>query len=429
MATSDDLENKRRRLSPEKLQLLKRRLGADFVRSEFVAPRNGELAAATRSWRDPASLDLSSAPLIAAGERAAAVVPVQLRDLGFRRLDPALNQVAVASMAAAIRHMGVFCNAGERFSVSSLVQVKELLPANRKLVAAFFVSLAQHGWLEQEQDGVFSCSQPLVVPSAQTALQSALQCSKDTNYAAIVERVAANANELHAILTGASSAAEALFEGGAPVLETAYGGVAEAQYSEGILAALAEALSTSAERPLRVLEIGAGLGATTRRLSPLLTASGGSYVFTDVSKYFIQRAQTRFHDTSGMFYGLLNIDEAPMAAGEVEGKFDLVVASNVLHCSRFLARSLTHARALLKPGGVFLLLEATRNEAWHQISMGLLKGFMSFEDERLIQGVPFVGRQIWESLLSNAGFADITTFPANAEHGELVGQHVFLARK
>lgn len=93
------------------------------------------------------------------------------------------------------------------------------------------------------------------------------------------------------------------------------------------------------EPRLRVLEIGAGSGGATL---PALRALKGNtefpsyreYVFTDVSMAFLSRAREKFRDFRFVKYGLLDIEkdlesQDGEAGFEVEGGFDVIIASNV----------------------------------------------------------------------------------------------------
>ena len=113
-------------------------------------------------------------------------------------------------------------------------------------------------------------------------------------------------------------------------------------------------LAHDAARPLRVVEIGAGTGATTSALIPVLPA-GSSYCFTDVSPVFLHEAEARLAGTPlDVSFRRLDIEQAPQAQGFLPGVFDVVVAANVLHATADLRRTLGHVRSLLAPGGVLV---------------------------------------------------------------------------
>lgn len=84
----------------------------------------------------------------------------------------------------------------------------------------------------------------------------------------------------------------------------------------------------------RIIEIGAGTGATTARALQCLHPEGmvrqySRYLFTDISSAFFQPAMERFVGHEAVEYAVLDISKPP-ADQEIEpASFDLVIASNV----------------------------------------------------------------------------------------------------
>ncbi|KAF4592341.1 polyketide synthase [Ophiocordyceps camponoti-floridani] len=114
---------------------------------------------------------------------------------------------------------------------------------------------------------------------------------------------------------------------------------------------------------LRVLETGAGSGGFTRAFLDLTTtkASGErsyeSYTFTDVSAPFLTSARERFAHYHGIIYDVLDLEKDPACQGFPLESYHLIVASNVVHATRSIQKSLRHLRSLLRPGGRLLMTE------------------------------------------------------------------------
>ena len=174
----------------------------------------------------------------------------------------------------------------------------------------------------------------------------------------------------------------------------------------------------------RILEIGAGTGASTAAILPLLPA-GTSYLFTDLSTLFTRRASERFA-VPGFATGLLDIERDPAAQGLADQRFDVVVAANVLHATADLAATLGHARSLLAPGGALVLLEGTAPRRWIDLVFGLTEGWWRFADTELRPDYPLLAAPAWRAALAAAGFAHIEVIEPDT--GRLFAQAVIVAR-
>lgn len=174
--------------------------------------------------------------------------------------------------------------------------------------------------------------------------------------------------------------------------------------------------------PLRVLELGAGTGGTTAQILPSLPSGAVQYLFTDVSPFFLKKAQTRFKEYPFLSYEVLDI-EKPVPT-ERKGTFDLVLAANVLHATRDLSRTLAHVKELLSPGGVLLLLEGCAARPWLDVTYGLTAGWWHGTDREVRPDYPLLHPDAWLSLLERSGFQQSAALVPTG-----VTQAVILAKK
>ena len=169
--------------------------------------------------------------------------------------------------------------------------------------------------------------------------------------------------------------------------------------------------ATAADVRLRVLEIGAGTGATSAAILKALPPGRVDYTFTDVSPLFLQRAVERFSHVQGMRFGLLDIEQDPAGQGFAAGDYDIVLAANALHATRDLREAVRHARSLLAPGGWLALIEGVADEPWVELTFGLTTGWRRHEDLDLRPASPLIDRHAWETLLAEEGFDDVRLAP------------------
>ncbi|KAI9152296.1 Highly reducing polyketide synthase FUM1 [Paramyrothecium foliicola] len=159
---------------------------------------------------------------------------------------------------------------------------------------------------------------------------------------------------------------------------------------------------------LRILEIGAGTGATTALLLPHLISEHGermysSYVFTDISAGFFGSAKERFEGIPGLAFQVLDISRDPVDQGFKMGSFDLIVAANVIHATPNLEETLSNCRKLLRPSGKLMLQEIHSAMKSPNFVMGSLSGWWLGEaDGRTHE--PYVAPTRWAEALNTCGF-------------------------
>ncbi|KAL4796631.1 hypothetical protein BDV19DRAFT_388136 [Aspergillus venezuelensis] len=179
------------------------------------------------------------------------------------------------------------------------------------------------------------------------------------------------------------------------------------------LAAIVQQLSHQHPR-MRIVEVGAGTGGTTKAVLDALGNHYASYTYTDISTGFFENARTIFaQHGSKVGFKTLNIESSPADQGFTPGTFDMVISSNCLHATRSLDETLRHCRQLLRPGGRLILLEITRDFLPTQLVMSTLPGwFLGVDDGR--PWAPTVSVERWDELLRANGFSgvDVSSTPS-----------------
>ena len=238
---------------------------------------------------------------------------------------------------------------------------------------------------------------------------------KHAGHAAEIDLVARCGAALAAVMRGETDPLQLIFPNGDDKAAGIYGGAGLAQRANAMAAAaLDAAIARRAGRPLRVIEVGAGTGATTELALPVLAKAPGShYLFTDVSPAFLRDAETRFGNA--IETALFDAERAPREQKLDEHCFDVVIAANVVHATARIDPSLAHLRALLAPGGVLILVESTRAQQWWDIVFGLTDGWWRFADTALRPDHPLLDAASWRACLANAGFASSESVGVDAE--------------
>ncbi|CAH0051607.1 unnamed protein product [Clonostachys solani] len=160
---------------------------------------------------------------------------------------------------------------------------------------------------------------------------------------------------------------------------------------------------------MKILEVGAGTGGTTRAVLSAVGDHYASYMYTDISAGFFEPAKAKFNEHAGkLSFKTLNIENDPVDQGFVQGAYDMVIASNALHATRCLKDTLSHCRRLLRPGGYLVLLEITTNHLPIQLIMGTLPGWFLGADEGRVW-VPTLSLGEWDKSLKEVGFSGVDT--------------------
>ncbi|KAK7724332.1 Type I Iterative PKS [Diaporthe eres] len=201
-----------------------------------------------------------------------------------------------------------------------------------------------------------------------------------------------------------------------PINRAAYAGI------EDHLTRLASRLQAddsriSAEHPLRILEMGAGTGGTTKRLVPLLARLGlpVEYTFTDLSPSLVAQARKAWgKQYPFMRFAVHDIEKQP--APELVGTQHLVIASNAVHATPSLQDSMRCIRNILRPDGFLCLVEMTRPMYWVDIVFGLFEGWWMYNDGR--EHV-IAHEERWEADLQASGYGHVDWIDGESEESKI----------
>jgi NADPH:quinone reductase-like Zn-dependent oxidoreductase/SAM-dependent methyltransferase/NADP-dependent 3-hydroxy acid dehydrogenase YdfG/acyl carrier protein len=235
----------------------------------------------------------------------------------------------------------------------------------------------------------------------------ALARSAPPGAAAMSSMTARVAKGLSAALVGDQEPMELLFpEGAIDEAERLYRDSAPAAIFNGMLA---EAVATAVVEGARggrfeVMEIGAGTGGTTARVIECLPADNIGYLFTDVGAAFVAKARKRFGHDSRMAFATFDLERDIESQGLQAGRYDLIIAANVVHATADLRTSLARVRRLLKPNGLLALMEVVQPQRWFDLTVGLTAGWWAFTDLDIRPDYPILTAERWRALLAECGF-------------------------
>ncbi|KAF8241412.1 hypothetical protein K440DRAFT_656775 [Wilcoxina mikolae CBS 423.85] len=156
------------------------------------------------------------------------------------------------------------------------------------------------------------------------------------------------------------------------------------------------------------------------KLTPELDEAGAPrfahYDYTDISAGFFEKAKELFADTADhMSFRILDAEKDPIQQGFEAGKYDLIVAANVIHATKDLDVTLQNARKLLKPGGKLILYEMINPAVLRTgFAFGVLSGWWLAVKENRKWG-PLMSQKDWDAVLRRTKFTGVdvalTDFP------------------
>ena len=220
------------------------------------------------------------------------------------------------------------------------------------------------------------------------------------------------------VLRGTMLATDLLFSGSSmEKMEGIYKGNMRSDFFNSAMADVAKAYIKvqTEENPrakVRIIEIGAGTGGTTSMVLPELSSLQDhiqEYCFTDLSRAFLMHGEKEWGSDYPFFAcKIWNIEKSLTDQGIEMGAYDIAFATNVLHATKDIRKTLRNTKAALKRNGLLILNEGIQKTIYSTIVFGLLDGWWLNEDvESRIPGSPFLTPESWEKALADEGFGPV----------------------
>lgn len=338
-------------------------------------------------------------------------------------------------LGAQLEAMGCFTRLPAR--LDEMQASSGISPRYARWFSESVAALVRHGVLSTRDGKTYTRSGPPSRPDEvwQEWEGARSRWTQDPNTRALTTLAETTIKALPDILVGRQLATDVLFSRGSmSLVEGVYKHNPVADFFNDALArsvvAYAELLrEQSPGARVRILEIGAGTGGATAHVLAMLRTCAldvEEYCFTDVSPAFLQHAEKTYSPGNPFLTRrLLDIDVPLEAQGIPRAHFDIVLASNVLHATPDIRRTLRNAKAALAQNGLLILNEISHNTLFAHLTFGLLDGWWSYEDEDLrIPGCPALAPETWKAVLESEGFSSVF-FPAADAHER--GQQVIIA--
>ncbi|MFF5969366.1 alpha/beta fold hydrolase [Streptomyces collinus] len=319
-------------------------------------------------------------------------------------------------------------------SVDGLAERLQVAPRHRWLLDRWIASLLAEGCVGRRDGALVATNEAAPEPADDDRVSSA--CAT-LGYGDELRDFFLRCNgNLSLLLRDKLTVQELWFKGGGfAVAESTYRDNPMARY---LNAALAEAVvrhvrNRAGAAPVRVLELGAGVGATTSDLLPMLAATGVElrYVFSDISPVFLKAARERFADFPFVEFELIDINDG---SGPSTPPADVVLSANVLHNALDVGATLARLRRMTADDGTLAFVESSREHYQLMASMlFMLSGVdgrsrPGSADFRATENRVCLTRPEWHEQLRRAGFTPTVTVPDGERNpAAVLEQYLYVA--
>lgn len=340
---------------------LRRRVKTEFQRDLPVA----ELLAGA-SVDDIVGLFDTPAPAVHTTERAPEAIAERARlaaeravpdDMDADRIRSARDDLDVFGMRAMRQVLDPVLGDGDVHTVDEIATRLEFAPRHRWLLRRWLGELTTHGCLEVDPDRGYRIVRPVPAPIRPDRYAVCADLGYSREFATFL---ASADDRLIELAQDRLRVQELLFpDGDMLTAEAAYRDNVISRYlnlaAREVVADIVARLASD-RTPVRILELGAGVGGTTDDVVAGLSGLPVDYHFTDLSTFFLTAARKRFAHYPWMRYGILDLnvdlDQQP--------RYDVVIAANVLHNAHHIGDTLHRLHDLLNPGGAVVFIEACR---------------------------------------------------------------------
>jgi NADPH:quinone reductase-like Zn-dependent oxidoreductase/acyl carrier protein/ubiquinone/menaquinone biosynthesis C-methylase UbiE/short-subunit dehydrogenase len=231
------------------------------------------------------------------------------------------------------------------------------------------------------------------------------------------------------VLTGKVDGRELIFPGGSSEeMEQLYRSALPATIYNGMMADAVVRLAEARNGAVRILEVGGGTGATTEIVLKALREAEiapEEYLFTDISPLLIRRTRERAGVAPFFLARTFNLEQDAASQG-ITGRFDIILAANVLHATSDIRATLSRLNGLLTGNGQLLITEVIGKQRWSDLTVGLLDEWWRFKDLDLRLDHPALPAGRWKKVLFDAGFAEVQVVPTTG-HGLYAYQELIFA--
>jgi len=354
----------------------------------------------------------------------------------FKQWIEVADKTTLIQIIKTLQESGLFKDCNVSHSIEEIQQAVKVVPKLYRLLRRWMNALCIEGLIQRDQDtDKYRLIKELGDNASEKMWEQMDEIEEKVHYGEkLVNYMRESSSHLHELLEGDMNALDLLFPQGK--LDTALAAYHDnlinlalnSAAKECVVNLARENMSLNGNRPLRILEVGAGVGGTSIDLIPALSEYNVEYHFTDISKFFLNEAKSRFEKYPWVSYGLYDINKDYWTQGIEASTYDVVVCANVLHNSRNLPKVIEILKEIAVPGGKLIVIDATKENYTLLTSMEFKDGLIDFTDFRAETDGTFIDFKQWKQVFHDVKLDVICSYPKEEDPLSLAGQTIFMTK-
>ena len=345
------------------------------------------------------------------------------------------ENTALIDMLWVFKSVGIFNSVNQTCSFEEIEEAVKPVEQFEHIVKRWLCVLDREGIIQHTKDNEYILTKKgALLPDRDENWEEFKKLEDRVNYSATLWKYQKKTSDLLLDqIQGRVKGLDLFFpESDTDIADAAYhSNVVNSMLNEAVSVALNQLVCEKAanNEKVYILEIGAGVGGTTKTVVPNLPKDKVSYTFTDVSNFFINKAKEQYENYVFMNYGIYDINIPFEEQNLEENSFDIVLAANVIHNARNIPDYFKELKRLLKRNGTLVLLEAMDDfyTLFTSVEMSVLKGGKErYTDIRSGKEKIMYSEQEWKDLFASEEMILLASFPVKDSVLNEIGQRVFV---
>ncbi len=307
--------------------------------------------------------------------------------------------LSIHYIVKALKHYNLFNHNDQE--IQEMIDKVEICEKNQWIISYWLTHLTQNGYVTKDEAGNYNLVGHILEGIKEEELVEITKAEWEESIGDVnfINYIVNAGSAIIACLEGKVDPVSILYpDGGYKMLDAIYENNIFSKYFNRCIADVILSISQLLNRPVRVLEVGAGTGKTSKNVLKTLTENNVDYeyYFTDVAKSFLAQAKTTLKEYPGVKYLRYDMNEEFSTQGLIQNEFDIVLAVGVLENAKNIPKTMNSIKNLVSANGWFLFTEPIREEPWILASQIFM---MERPQDTLRNSTTYLSQKEWEALL------------------------------